>query len=129
MCPGRMGSPSSGWTALSLLARLRIWGRMEGESADRWMTTKTGDGKSAGKADTTRTIASTPPDDAPRTTMSCGGIDRSCAGAREPQGAGLLELGRPIWQGSVLREKRQRQERRVELAEGAHSSAGRAAGF
>src|SRR5437870_10194723 len=68
-CDGRIGSPSRGCAAGNGPARERMRGSTLVLSSGKCIATKTGAAKSAGSSRTTRVTASTPPADAPITTI------------------------------------------------------------
>src|ERR687895_445668 len=99
MCPGLIGSPSLTWAAGSGPCRRRISGSALVPVAGRWRTTNTAAGSSPGREAARSASASTPPAEAPTTTMPWSGmnrllsIERTAAVARQPEN----DPTRPGW--------------------------------
>src|SRR5437762_5075253 len=74
MRPGSSASPSWAWRAGSAPLRSRMRGSALVPSAGTWSTTSTVAARSFGRAAASRVRGSTPPAEAPTTTMSCPGM-------------------------------------------------------
>jgi hypothetical protein len=74
MRPCSIGSPSLTWLAGSRPCRLKMSGRALVPVDGTWRTTNTAAGRPAGREAARPTSASTPPAEAPTTTMSWSGM-------------------------------------------------------
>src|SRR4051794_29514271 len=85
MWPARTGSPSTAAQTGRSVTRARIRGRTLVPPGATWSTTRTGQRSCAGSAATTLCSASTPPADAPRTTMPEARVVGEVAEATQPR--------------------------------------------
>src|SRR5829696_5523798 len=106
MRPGWIGSLSRTWAAGSGPWRRRISGRALVPVAGRWRTTNTAAERSLGSEAARSTSASTPPAEAPTTTMPWSGMTgllNTGAGRVADVGPATLDRSyRPGWPGAAI---------------------------